>query len=47
MSFAGDQTLTIPLVGFKPVKKHTYTVTVVANESGGHDETQTATLRAA
>jgi hypothetical protein len=47
LSFRGDQSLMVPLTGFTPVKKHTYTVTVVANESGGHNETTTATLKAA
>jgi hypothetical protein len=42
--FAGDESLTIPLTGFKPLKKHTYALTVSANESGGHNETETATL---
>jgi hypothetical protein len=46
LSFRGDASLTVPLTGFTPVKKHTYTVTVVANEANGHTETTTATLRA-
>ena len=40
-----NQSLGIPLA-FKPVKKHTYTVTVVANDSHGHSETRVAILRA-
>ncbi|HEY6961795.1 MAG TPA: cellulase family glycosylhydrolase [Gaiellaceae bacterium] len=46
VTFAPDQSLTIPLTGFTPVKKHTYKVTVQANESGGHNETESATIRA-
>ncbi len=45
VKFAGDQSLTIPLTGFTPVKGKTYTLTVVANEINGHTETQTATLQ--
>jgi hypothetical protein len=40
-----NQTLSIPL-SFKPVKGHTYTVTVVANDPNGHTETRVANLRA-
>jgi hypothetical protein len=42
--FAADGSLTIPLVGFTPVKGHTYTLTVEANEATGHVEDETATL---
>jgi hypothetical protein len=42
--FAADGSLTIPLVGFTPVKGHTYTLTVEANEATGHMEDETATL---
>jgi hypothetical protein len=31
---------------FKPVKKHTYTVTATANDPNGHTETVLATLKA-
>jgi hypothetical protein len=40
-----NQSLAIPLA-FKPVKGHTYTVTVVANDPHGHNETRVAQLRA-
>jgi hypothetical protein len=40
-----NQSLAIPL-GFTPKKKHTYTVTVVANDANGHTETRVATLKA-
>ena len=40
-----NQSLAIPLA-FKPVKGHTYTVTVVANDPHGHNETRVALLRA-
>jgi hypothetical protein len=40
-----DQSLGIPLA-FKPVKGHTYTVTIVANDPHGHTEAETALLRA-
>ena len=40
-----NQSLLIPL-SFKPVKGHTYTVTVVANDPNGHNETRVASLRA-
>ncbi len=42
-SFAGDGSLAVPLT-FTPEKKHTYVVTVDANEANGHTETETATL---
>jgi hypothetical protein len=40
-----NQSLAIPLT-FKPVKGHTYTVTVEANDPNGHFETKVASLRA-
>ena len=40
-----NQSLGIPLA-FKPVKGHTYTVTVIANDPHGHNETRVALLRA-
>ncbi len=40
-----NQSLSIPLA-FTPVKKHTYTVTVTANDPNGHTETRVATLKA-
>ena len=40
-----NQSLSIPL-SFKPVKGHTYTVTVVANDPNGHSETRVASLKA-
>jgi hypothetical protein len=40
-----NQALSIPL-SFKPVKGHTYTVTVVANDPNGHNETRVASLKA-
>jgi len=40
-----NQSLSIPL-DFKPVKGHTYTVSVVADDSNGHIETRVASLRA-
>jgi hypothetical protein len=43
LTFAADQSLKIPLT-FTPVKGHTYQLKVVANEGGGHAETETATL---
>jgi hypothetical protein len=43
-TFGADESLAVPLTGFTPAKKHTYTVTVQANESGGHEETETATI---
>ena len=39
-----NETLSIPL-SFKPVKGHTYTVTVVANDPNGHNETRVASLK--
>jgi len=39
-----NQALAIPLA-FKPVKGHTYTVSVVANDPHGHNETRVALLR--
>ncbi|HET7129039.1 MAG TPA: cellulase family glycosylhydrolase [Gaiellaceae bacterium] len=39
-----NQSLSIPL-DFKPVKKHTYTVTVDANDPNGHSETKIASLK--
>jgi hypothetical protein len=46
VSLAADQSITFkPL--FKPVKGHTYTVTVVANEQNGHTETRTALVTVA
>ena len=39
-----NQSLAIPLA-FKPVKGHTYTVSVVANDPHGHNETRVALLR--
>jgi hypothetical protein len=45
VSFAADQSLRVTLP-FRPVKGHTYQVTVEANESGGHTETETAMLAA-
>jgi hypothetical protein len=39
-----NETLSIPL-SFKPVKGHTYTVTVDANDPNGHSETQVASLK--
>jgi hypothetical protein len=44
LAFGADQSLTIPLNGFLPVKGKTYSLSVQANESGGHTETETATL---
>jgi Cellulase (glycosyl hydrolase family 5) len=38
-----NQSLRIPLA-FKPVKGHTYTVTIVANDPHGHNEAETASL---
>jgi hypothetical protein len=43
--FLADQSVTIPL-GFKPVKGHSYSVLVKANEINGHTEQQTADLLA-
>jgi hypothetical protein len=40
-----NQSLSIPLA-FKPVKGHTYTVTVAANDPHGHNETRVALLKA-
>jgi hypothetical protein len=40
-----NQSLSIPLT-FKPVKGHTYTVTVNANDPNGHTETRVASLKA-
>jgi len=40
-----NQSLSIPL-NFKPVKGHTYTVTVAANDPNGHTETRVASLKA-
>jgi hypothetical protein len=40
-----NQSLSIPL-DFTPKKKHTYTVTVTANDPNGHTETRDATLKA-
>jgi hypothetical protein len=40
-----NETLSIPL-NFRPVKGHTYTVTVVANDPNGHNETRIASLKA-
>ena len=40
-----NQSLGVPLV-FTPKKKHTYTVTVIANDPNGHTETRVATLKA-
>ena len=40
-----NEALSIPL-NFKPVKGHTYTVTVVANDPNGHNETRVASLKA-
>jgi hypothetical protein len=40
-----NEALSIPL-NFKPVKGHTYTVTVVANDPNGHNETRVAGLKA-
>jgi hypothetical protein len=40
-----NQSLSVPLA-FRPVKRHSYTVTVVANDPNGHTETRTATLKA-
>jgi len=40
-----NQSMSIPL-DFKPVKGHTYTVSVVANDPNGHIETRVASLRA-
>jgi hypothetical protein len=40
-----NEALSIPL-SFKPVKGHTYTVTVVANDPNGHTETKVANLKA-
>jgi Cellulase (glycosyl hydrolase family 5) len=45
-TFRADQSVTVPLSGFKTTKKHTYTITFVANESGGHSETVRVTLKA-
>jgi hypothetical protein len=42
---APDQSITFTAV-FKPVKKHTYTVTADINEPNGHSTTRTALLRA-
>jgi hypothetical protein len=42
--FAADMSLTIPLAGFVPLKGKTYSLSVDANEAGGHTETKTATL---
>ncbi|MGN6796553.1 MAG: cellulase family glycosylhydrolase [Gaiellaceae bacterium] len=40
-----NQSLLVPL-SFTPVKKHTYTVTVTANDPNGHTETVVAQLKA-
>jgi len=40
-----NEALSIPLT-FTPVKGHTYTVTVVANDPNGHTETRVASLKA-
>ncbi len=40
-----NQSLSIPLA-FTPVKGHTYTVTVAANDPHGHNETRIALLKA-
>jgi Cellulase (glycosyl hydrolase family 5) len=40
-----NQSLAVPL-SFTPVKKHTYTVTVTANDPNGHSETRVAILKA-
>lgn len=45
--FNADQSLSIALSGFTPVKGHTYTLRVTANESGGHSEFESVTLKAA
>jgi hypothetical protein len=42
--FGADMSLTVPLAGFVPLKGKTYSLSVDANEIGGHTETQTATL---
>ena len=39
-----NESLSIPL-NFKPVKRHTYTVTVDANDPNGHTETRVASLK--
>jgi hypothetical protein len=43
-TLAFDQSITFTPV-FKPVKGHTYSVTVVANEQNGHTEQRTAIVR--
>ena len=40
-----NQTLSFPAT-FTPVKKHTYTITAIANDPNGHTETVVAQLRA-
>jgi hypothetical protein len=40
-----NQSLSFPLA-FKPAKRHTYTVTAIANDANGHSETRVASLRA-
>ncbi len=45
-TFRGDQSVTATLTGFKPVKNHTYTLTVDANEANGHTESTSVTLKA-
>ena len=40
-----NQSLVFPAT-FTPVKKHTYTITVTANDPNGHSETRVATLKA-
>ena len=43
-TLAADQSITFTPV-FKPVKGHTYTVKVVANEPNGHTQQRTSVVR--
>ena len=45
MPLRANQSLVFPAT-FTPVKKHTYTITVTANDPNGHTETVVATLKA-
>jgi hypothetical protein len=45
VALRANQSLVFPTT-FKPVKKHTYTVTATANDPNGHTETVKATLKA-
>ena len=45
VALRANQSLVFPAT-FTPVKKHTYTITVTANDPNGHSETVVAQLKA-